>query len=71
MKPVYIQIIAFDKHSNQNFGKSIIANTKESFNKQVEEFENNVPFTKFYTELISDDILDEEQQKIIEDHEVN
>jgi hypothetical protein len=71
MKAVYVQIIAFDKNSNNNIGRSIVADTKESFNRQVEEFENEVPFTKFYTEIIADDVLDEEQEKIVEDHEVN
>ena len=71
MKKVHVQIIAFDKNSNNNIGRSIVADTKESFNRQVEEFENEVPFTKFYTELIADDVLDDEQEKIIEDHEVN
>ena len=71
MKKVHVQIIAFDKNSNNNIGRSIVADTKESFNRQVEEFESEVPFTKFYTELIADDVLDDEQEKIIEDHEVN
>ena len=71
MKKVHVQIIAFDKNSNNNIGRSIVADTKESFNRQVEEFESEVPFTKFYTELIADDVLDDEQEKIVEDHEVN
>lgn len=71
MKAVYVQIIAFDKNSNNNIGRSIVADTKESFNRQVEEFENEVPFTKFYTEIIADDVLDEEQEKIVEDYDVN
>jgi len=71
MKKVHVQIIAFDKNNNNNIGRSIVADTKESFNRQVEEFESEVPFTKFYTELIADDVLDDEQEKIVEDHEVN
>jgi len=34
---VYVQVTAFDKNSNDNFGRSINADTKESFNQQVEE----------------------------------
>jgi hypothetical protein len=30
-----------------------------------------VPFSKFYIEIIADDVLDEEQQKIVEDHQLN
>jgi len=71
MENVYVQIIAFDKNSNNNIGRSIVANTKDSFNKQVEEFENEIPYTKFYIEIIADDTLSDEQLEIVEDYEVN
>ena len=71
MTEVFVQIIAFDKNSNDNFSRNIVADCKEDFNKQVEDFENDVPFTKFYLELVADDILDSEQEKIVEDYEVN
>jgi hypothetical protein len=71
MNNVHVQIMAFDKNSNNNIGRSIVANTKKSFNKQVSEFEEEVPFSKFYIEIIADDVLDEEQQKIVEDHQLN
>ncbi len=71
MEKVFVQIMAFDKHSADNFGRTIVADTKESFNKQVEEFESEVPFTKFYVEMIADEVLNDEQLKIVEDHEVN
>lgn len=67
---VYVQITAFDKNSNDNMGRSIIADTKESFNRQVEEFESSVPYTKYYTTLVSDDVLTPEQELIISDYEV-
>ena len=71
MEKVYVQIIAFDKNSNDNIGRSIVADNKESFNQQVEEFENEVPFTKFYIEMIADDVLTDKQLEIVEDHDVN
>ena len=71
MEKVYVQIIAFDKNSNNNIGRSIVANTKDSFNKQVEEFENEIPYTKFYIEIIADDTLSDEQLEIVADYEVN
>lgn len=71
MENVYVQIIAFDKNSNNNIGRSIVADTKDSFNKQVEEFENEIPYTKFYIEIIADDTLSDEQLEIVADYEVN
>jgi hypothetical protein len=68
---VYVQIIAFDKNSNENIGRGIVANTKESFNEQVEEFENEIPYTKYYVEMIADDILTDEQLEIVGDYDVN
>jgi hypothetical protein len=71
MEKVYVQITAFDKNSADNIGRSIVADNKESFNKQVEEFENEIPFTKFYVEMVADDVLTDEQLEIVEDHDVN
>ena len=71
MENVYVQIIAFDKNSNDNIGRSIVADSKDSFNKQVEEFESEIPYTKFYIEIIADDILTDEQLEIVSDYEVN
>lgn len=70
-KTVFVQIMAFDKHSADNFSRNIVADTKESFNKQVEDFESEVPFTKFYIEMIADEVLNDDQLAIVEDHEVN
>ena len=67
---VYVQITAFDKNSNDNMGRSIIADNKEKFNRQVEEFELSVPYTKYYMTLVSDDILTPEQELIVSDYEV-
>jgi hypothetical protein len=71
MEKVYVQIIAFNKNGNDNIGRTIVADNKESFNKQVEEFESEVPFTKFYIEMIADDVLTDKQLEIVEDHDVN
>jgi len=70
MTQVHVQIMAFDKNSGDNYSRNIVASTKESFNKQVEEFENDVPFSKYYVEIIPDESLNEEQQEIVSDHEV-
>ena len=67
---VYVQITAFDKNSNDNMGRSIIADTKEKFNRQVEEFELSIPYTKYYITLVSDDVLTPEQELIVSDYEV-
>jgi hypothetical protein len=71
MVKVHVQITAFDKNSADNIGRSIVANSKESFNEQVEEFESEIPFTKFYVEMVADEVLTDEQLEIVEDHDVN
>jgi hypothetical protein len=67
---VYVQANAFDKNSNDSMSRSIVAETKEDFNRQVEEFESSIPYTKFYTTLVSDDVLTPEQELIVSDYEV-
>jgi hypothetical protein len=70
MREVYVNATAFDKNSNESFSKTIIAGTKNEFDRKVSEFEAAVPFTKWYMQLEADEVLDEEQLKIVEDHEV-
>jgi hypothetical protein len=48
-----------------------VAETKEDFNRQVEEFEASIPFTRYYTTLVSDDVLTPEQELIVSDYEVD
>lgn len=67
---VYVQVTAFDKNSNDNMGRSIVADTKEKFNRQVEEFELSIPYTKYYMTLVTDDVLTPEQELIVSDYEV-
>ena len=67
---VYVQVTAFDKNSNDNMGRSIVADTKEKFNRQVEEFELSIPYTKYYMTLATDDVLTPEQELIVSDYEV-
>jgi hypothetical protein len=67
---VYVQATAFDKNSNDSMSRSIVAETKEDFNAQVEEFELSIPYTKYYTTLVSDDTLTPEQELIVSDYEV-
>jgi hypothetical protein len=67
---VYVQATAFDKNSNDSMGRSIAADNKEDFNRQVEEFELSIPYTKYYTTLVSDDVLTPEQELIVGDYEV-
>jgi len=68
---VVINAYAFDKNSSALCGEQITAETKEEFNAKMKEFEDSIPFRKYYTELLFDaDELTEEQQSIVEDYEV-
>jgi hypothetical protein len=71
MAKVFVQITAFDKNSNDNYSRNIVADCKEDFNRQVEDFESDIPFTKYYVELVADEVLSLEQEKIVEDYDVN
>jgi len=68
---VIIKAYAFDKNSSGMFGYQIRSESKEDFNAQMKDFEQSIPFSKYYTELLFDsDALTEEQQIIVEDYEV-
>ncbi len=65
---VYGQMIAFDKNSGATYSENLVAETKEQVNKQFKNFEENVPFTKWYYEIELDDIdLTDEQKEIVSD----
>ena len=69
---VIVNAYAFDKNSSAHCGEQIRAETKEEFNSQMKEFEDSIPFSKYYTELIFiGDELTEEEESIIEDYEVD
>lgn len=67
---VRVAITAFDKNSSNFHGGTITAETKEEFNKAVKEFEDDVPFSKYFIEMEAEesDISDKE---IISDHDVD
>ncbi len=71
MKQVFAQVFAFDKNSSDSMLRTVIASDKESFNQQIMEFESEVPFEKWYMEIIADDVLDKDQLLIVEDYDVN
>ena len=69
---VIINAYAFDKDSSAMFGYQIRSESKEDFNAQMKEFEQSIPFRKYYTELtFIGDELTEEEESIIEDYEVD
>lgn len=72
MAQVVVTISAFAKNTSSFYGRTIVADSKEEFNQQVEEFEAEVPFSNFYITIENrwlDDLTDEQLQ-IVEDHEV-
>ncbi len=72
MTEVVVTIRAFDKNSNRFMSETLYAQTKEEFNRRVDNFIAGVPFSRFYTTMESEDFdLTPEQLQIMEDHEVD
>lgn len=68
---VIVNAFAFDKNSSAFYGEQVRAETKEEFNAKMKEFEDTIPFSKYYTELVCTNLeLTEEDEAIIEDYEV-
>jgi hypothetical protein len=69
---VIVNAYAFDKDSSAMCGQQIRSESKEDFNAQMKDFEESIPFRKYYTELtFIGDELTEEEESIIEDYEVD
>ena len=67
---VIVNAFAFDKDTSAMFGYQIRSESKEDFNAQMKDFEESIPFTKYYTELTSDSEISQEDEEIIEDYYV-
>jgi hypothetical protein len=65
---VRISVMAFDKNTNAFVGETISTDSKEDFNQKYEEFEKNVPFSKYYIEVEPVSDLTEQEMEIIEDY---
>ena len=71
-KIVYGTMRAFDKSSGESFWKTLRATTTEQADEQFKEFEESVPFTKWYYEIEIDEFLldlSERQLQIVENLE--
>lgn len=68
---VRVNAYAFDKNSSALYGEQITAETKEEFNAKMKEFEDTIPFSKYYMELtFAGNEVTEEDEEIFEDYEV-
>ena len=45
-----VRLNAFDRKSSESFSKLVDVNSKEEFEKAVEEFELEVPFSRWYSD---------------------
>jgi hypothetical protein len=69
MKSVTVQITAYDKNTSEHQGKTIMASSKESLNKQVKLFEDSLPYRRYYLEFQCTD--GDENSPILEDIELS
>jgi len=68
---VIVNAHAFDKNSPAFYGEQIRAESKEEFNAKMKEFEDSIPFSKYYTELAAQSpLLDEVDLEIVSDYDV-
>jgi hypothetical protein len=65
---VKISVMAFDKNTNAFLGTTIFSDSKEDFNQKYEEFEKEIPFSKYYIEVEPVSDLTEQEMEIIEDY---
>ena len=68
---VIVNAYAFDKNSSAMYGYQIRSESKEDFNAQMKEFEDGIPFSRYYTELTAQSpLLDEVDFEIVSDYNV-
>ena len=68
---VRVNAFAFDKDSSAMFGYQICSSSREDFNAQMQDFEESIPFSKYYTELtFAGNEVTEEDEEIFQDYVV-
>lgn len=65
---VKISVMAFDKNTSAFVGTTIFSDSKEDFNQKYEEFEKEIPFSKYYIEVEPVSDLTQQEMEIIEDY---
>ena len=66
---IHVQAHAFDKSSSATFSKSLAFETKEELNKQFKVFEEEVPFSKWYYELQTEEVLTEKEEEVLSEYD--
>lgn len=64
-------ITAFDKNYSRYYGESFLVDTLEIADKLIKNFEKDVPFHKYYTEIEVTDGEENEVKEILKNHEYN
>ena len=68
---VIINVYAFDKNSSAMYGYQIRSGSKEDFNAQMKEFEESIPFTRYYMEMKPEQIDADSDYDIVSDYDVD
>ena len=66
-----LTIHAFDKNSSANYSESMEVETKEELDSKFKDFEDNVPFHKWYYEIQTEEALSEEEEEVLSDYDWN
>ena len=66
---MHLTIHAFDKCSSGNYSESIEVKTKEEMNSEFKRFEENIPFVKWYYEIQPEEVLSEEEEEVLSEHD--
>ena len=66
-----LTIHAFDKNSSANYSESMEVETKEELDSKFKDFEENVPFLKWFYEIQTDEVLSEEEEEVLSDYDWN
>jgi hypothetical protein len=67
--PIYVQITAHDKHSEELRQRNLEITSQEDANKKIKEFEEDVTYKQFWIEITPDDVLTPEQESWLQDHD--
>ena len=69
MRELHLEVIALDKDSGGHYGENFLIKTKEDFETQFKEFKEKVPFFRWYYEIVTDEILTDEEEALINELE--
>lgn len=69
MRNLHLEVLALDKDSSGHYGENMLIKSRDDFEQQFNAFKTRVPFCRWYYEILTDEVLSDEENEFINELE--